>query len=214
MDATIGASSHLRFQNMQSKNKSEKRISKGIKIRKWSRIIHRDLSFFFAGIIVIYAVSGIALNHKRDFNPSYSISRQELKLDAAFPMPPNIDESVVNLLLTQINEQNAYTKHYYYAEQKMKVFLKGGSSLDVDMNTGIAIYEKLQKRPFLNAFNKLHLNPSRWWTWFSDIFGVALLIITITGMIMLKGRKGFIGRGGVEFVIGLMIPIIFLLFLL
>jgi len=199
---------------MQSRNNSEKRISKGVKIRKWSRIIHRDLSFFFAGIIFIYAISGIALNHKRDFNPNYSISRQEIKLNAIFPMAPNIDRPGVDLLLTQVNEQNAYAKHYYYAEQKMKVFLKGGSSLDVDMNTGTAVYEKLQKRPFLNAFNKLHLNPSRWWTWFSDIFAVALLIITITGMIMLKGAKGFIGRGGIEFAIGLMIPILFLLFLL
>lgn len=214
MGVTIGASLHLKFCNMPSKNNSERRISKGTKVRKWSRAIHRDLSFFFAGIIVIYAISGIALNHKRDFNPNFSISRQEIKLDASFPMAPNIDKSAVDLLLVQIDEQSAYAKHYYYAEQKMKVFLKGGSSLDVDMNTGVAIYEKLQKRPFLNAFNKLHLNPSRWWTWFSDIFAVALLIITITGMIILKGPKGFIGRGGIEFAIGLMIPILFLLFLL
>ena len=26
-------------------------------IRKWSRLLHRDLSFFFAGILMIYAIS-------------------------------------------------------------------------------------------------------------------------------------------------------------
>nr|WP_242034410.1 PepSY-associated TM helix domain-containing protein [Dysgonomonas sp. BGC7] len=186
----------------------------GAKIRKWSRTIHRDLSFFFSGIIVIYAISGIALNHKRDFNPSYSISRQELTLSGKFPMAPNINEQAVNSLLKQIDEQNAYAKHYYYEEQKMKVFLKGGSSLDVNMNTGNAIYEKLQKRPILNTFNRLHMNPNRWWTWFSDIFAISLLIITVTGIIMLKGPKGFWGRGGIEFGIGILIPILFLLFLL
>ena len=200
---------------MQLKNKnSNSKVSFGVKFRKWSRAIHRDLSFFFAGIIIIYAISGIALNHKRDFNPNYSISRQELTLTSKFPMAPNADRQTVDILLSQVKEQDAYAKHYYYEQQKMKVFLKGGSSLDIDMNTGSAVYEKLQKRPLLNAFNQLHMNPSRWWTWFSDIFAISLLIITITGMVMLKGSKGFFGRGGIEFIIGLLIPIIFLLFLL
>ena len=33
-------------------------------IRKWSRLIHRDLSFFFAGMVLIYAISGIVMNHQ------------------------------------------------------------------------------------------------------------------------------------------------------
>lgn len=40
-------------------------------IRKWSRLLHRDLSFFFAGILMIYAISGFMLNHKKDFNSDY-----------------------------------------------------------------------------------------------------------------------------------------------
>lgn len=196
---------------MKSKNKSECKKSFGAKVRIWSRDIHRHLSFFFAGIIAIYSISGIAMNHKRDFNPDYSISRIELILKGKFPMPQKIDKKAVYLFLEQVDKQDSYAKHYYYKEQNMKVFLKGGSSLDVDMNTGAAVYEKITKRPLLNAFNRLHLNPSRWWTWFSDIFAVSLLIITITGMLIVKGQKGFIGRGGIEFIIGLLIPILFLL---
>ena len=51
----------------------EKRISG--KFRKWCHILHRDLSFFFAGVILIYAFSGIMLNHKRDFNSDYTESQ-------------------------------------------------------------------------------------------------------------------------------------------
>ena len=40
-------------------------------IRKWSRLLHRDLSFFFAGILMIYAISGFMLNHKKDFRLSH-----------------------------------------------------------------------------------------------------------------------------------------------
>ena len=38
------------------------------RIRRWSRAVHRDLSFFFGGIVLIYAISGFTLNHKHDFN--------------------------------------------------------------------------------------------------------------------------------------------------
>lgn len=32
--------------------------------RKWCRIIHRHLSFIFSGMLMMYLVTGIALNHK------------------------------------------------------------------------------------------------------------------------------------------------------
>ena len=53
---------------------------RGSQIRRWARIIHRDLSYFFAGVVVVYAVSGIVLNHKRDFNSNYSVRRTELQM--------------------------------------------------------------------------------------------------------------------------------------
>ena len=34
--------------------------------RRWSRTVHRELSFFFGGVVLIYAISGFLLNHKRD----------------------------------------------------------------------------------------------------------------------------------------------------
>ena len=169
-------------------------------MRKWFRVIHRDLSFIFAGIIIVYAVSGIALNHKRD-------------LKGDFPKQEKVSKEETLVLLKQIGEENAYMKHYYFGDQQMKVFLKGGSSLEVDMNTGKALYESVKKRPVLSAFNRLHYNPMRWWTWFSDVFAVSLIIITITGLFMNKGNKGIIGRGGIEFIIGILIPVLFLIYL-
>ena len=126
------------------------------KIRKWFRVIHRDLSFIFAGIIIVYAVSGIALNHKRDFNSDYRISRSEIMLKGDFPKQEKVSKEETLALLEQVGEENAYMKHYYFGDQQMKVFLKGGSSLEVDMNTGKALYESVKKRPILSAFNRLH----------------------------------------------------------
>ena len=181
------------------------------KLRKWSRTLHRDLSFFFSGVIVIYAISGIAMNHKKDFNADYVIRQETRQLSGTFPKTQeDFTKEYVLELLEPLQEENNYTKHYFPDKSRMKVFLKGGSSLVVEMQTGKALYESVKKRPVLSAFNRLHYNPGRWWTIFSDVFAVSLLIITFTGIIMLKGNKGLWGRGGVELVIGILVPIVFI----
>ncbi len=182
-------------------------------VRKWSRGIHRDLSFLFSGVIIIYAISGICLNHKADFNSDYSVTNSIIQLDGTFPMEEKASKEQAVDFLRQVDQEKNYTKHYYPDTEVMKVFIKGGSSLLVDVRTGQARYEHLKRRPFLSAVNRLHYNPTRWWTWFSDIFAVCLLVITLTGILMIKGPKGFIGRGGIEFAIGVIIPLLFLFFL-
>ena len=93
----------------------------------------------------------------------------------------------------------------------MKVFIKGGSSLLVNTTTGEAYYESVKKRPVLSSLNRLHYNPSRNWTIFSDIFAFSLIIITLTGIFMVKGKKGLRGRGGIELLLGIFIPLAFIL---
>ena len=161
-------------------------------VRKWSRIIHRDLSFFFAGMVLIYAISGIVMNHRNTINPNFSITRKEYKI--AENLPDN------------------YTKHYFPQADVMKVFLKGGSNLLVNVKTGEAVYESITRRPLIGAMSRLHYNPGQWWTYFADIFAVGLIIITLSGVIMLKGNKGIIGRGGIELIAGILIPLLFLFF--
>ena len=54
-------------------------------LRRWSRTLHRDLSYLFAGMVLIYALSGIAMNHRDTFNPNYSVSQTRLTLPAPLP---------------------------------------------------------------------------------------------------------------------------------
>ena len=187
-------------------------MSKGTSFRKWSRIIHRDVSYLFAGMILIYALSGILMNHRGDLNPHYSVSRKECKIESwlDFSDKAKVDKAMVLKMLEPLGEADNYTKHYFPKNGEMKVFLKGGSSVVVDTQTGEAVYETLQRRWLLSDMVKLHYNPGRWWTTFSDIFAGCLILITLTGMVMVKGKKGFWGRGGILFVIGILIPILFL----
>ena len=186
-------------------------MSKGSAFRKWSRILHRDVSYLFAGMILIYALSGILMNHRSDLNPHYSVEVKEFQVTQDLSDKEKVDKPLVLDILQPLDEADNYTKHYFQKDGKMKVFLKGGSSLVVDTQSGAAVYEKLERRFLLSDMVKLHYNPGKWWTTFSDIFAVSLVLITLTGMVMVKGSKGFWGRGGILFLMGIIVPILFLL---
>lgn len=179
--------------------------------RKWMLVLHRDLGFLFAGIVLIYAISGIAMNHRSTFNPNYSVELREISLDKAIPKDKDaVDKATVDALLAKVGEEGNYSKHYF-SKQTLKVLLKGGSSLTVNLGARTATLEKVSERVVLGSMTKLHYNPGRWWTGFSDAFAVALIIITLTGLAITRGRKGFPGRGGLLFLLGLAVPLAFLL---
>lgn len=187
----------------------EKKINKGAKVRKWLRIIHRDLSYVFAGMLLVYAISGIALNHKDSFNSQYSIVRTDYALTAT--PQAEVSQKTINEWLTECGVEGQEIQHYFPDNNTLKVFLKGNSNLVVDLQTGKAVLEQVKKRPFLGSLSKLHYNPGKAWTCFSDIFAVSLILIIVTGLFMLKGKHGLWGIGGIEFVIGILIPLLFIL---
>lgn len=130
--------------------------------RKWSRIIHRDLSFFFSDVIIIYAISGFVLNHKKDFNSDYSITTHNFTIEGNYPLlQEQFSKERVLTILEPYNEVKNYTKHYFPNDASMKVFLKGRSSLVVDISNGNALNEQLKKRPIINQLNWLHYNPTK-----------------------------------------------------
>ncbi len=179
-------------------------------VRKWSRILHRDIGFFFIGMSLIYGLSGIALNHLSDWNPNYSVEIQEFNTSIDLSKTPAIEENIVKLL-DEINYKGEYKKHYYPDGGTIKIFLDGGSSILVNINRGYGKAEYLKKRPVFYSVNYLHYNPNDWWMWFSDIFAGALILFALTSLFMVRGKKGITGRGGVYAALGIIIPILFLI---
>ncbi|MDU1904364.1 MAG: PepSY-associated TM helix domain-containing protein [Dysgonomonas sp.] len=194
-------------------DKEIRTVSKSAKFRRYCRKIHSHLSYLFVGVILVYAISGLTMNHLKDFNPQYMISVSDYKAKGKYPRKQNFTKSDVLKLLEEVDEQDNYTKHYYPNKSTMKVFLKNGSSFSMNIETGEVKYEALKKRPFFSQLSFLHYNPSGWWTVFSDIFAVCLIIICVSGLFINKGRNGLKGVGGIELIAGIMIPILFLIFL-
>jgi len=181
-------------------------------LRKWSRILHRDIGFFFVGASIIYGLSGIALNHMSDWNPNYSVSLEDFRTEIDLTKSSTTKDNILQLL-DKINDRDNYKKHYYPQSDFLKIFLKGGSSVVVDTETGEGQIELLSKRFVFYEVNFLHYNPSSWWTWFSDIFAGSLILFAITALFMVRGKNGVSGKGGVYLALGIIIPILFLIFL-
>jgi hypothetical protein len=181
-----------------------------MKWRKWNRIIHRDLGYIFFGMCVIYGLSGIALNHLDDWNPDYIIRIYEQVL-ADYPEAAPVSRKEAENLVNQLNGEYRYRSHFFPGEDILKIFLREGSAT-IDLNSGLTRIEVLKKRPVFREVNFLHYNkPKKLWTWFSDAFAGALILMAITGLFMIRGRKGITGRGAWLTALGILIPIIFLL---
>ncbi len=178
-----------------------------MKLRKVNRIIHRDLGYFFTGMIIIYSLSGIALNHKHDWNPNYIITTKTFEYNLLHKDSLSSDYTINDIIFKSgVNE--VYRKHYLPDQNTLKIFLSGGSNISFSAISNIALLEEIKKRPIFNSINFLHFNPGIIWKYFSDIFAISLIIISISGLYILKGKTGFKWRGFLFVTIGLLIPII------
>jgi len=178
--------------------------------RKLLRILHRDFGYVAAGLTIIYAISGIAVNHIRDWNPNYKIEKTSLILDS---LPKNATQEVITkFVLNAVGETRELKNTYRSSPYELEIFVEGNSIL-VNYLTKEVKQEKVNSRFFLKETNDLHLNkPKGIWTYVSDIFAVALLFLAISGLFLIKGKNGIKGRGLWLTLIGLVIPLSFWLY--
>jgi hypothetical protein len=86
-------------------------------------------------------------------------------------------------------------------------------TLHVATRTGRVLEEGQSPRLFLRAANWLHLNRGkRAWTYVADMYAVLLLYLAFSGLFMIPGRKGLLGRGALIAALGAAVPIAYVLF--
>jgi hypothetical protein len=177
-------------------------------IRRWSVKWHRDLGYFFSSLIIIYCISGLALNHVNDWDPDFIIERQTVRLPAGLTR-----DAVGNVTIADFSQrvgQTSYKVYDFPTANQVKIYYED-ATLHVNLETGLGDYEQLTKRPVFYQSNVLHRNSLTGWKWVSDIFAVMLILITVTGLIILKGRYGFRRRGIFIMLAGFMLPVIALI---
>jgi hypothetical protein len=152
-----------------------------VKLRKLVIATHRDIGYFFAGLTVLYAVSGVAVNHIED----------EVLRRMGIGEEPR---SVVRMSQQQLK--------VFLERRSLTVELPGGRVVDEHVRRRFAFFE-------VNYLH-LNTGKG-FWTWFADIYAVGLLVLACTGIFILPGKKGLGGRGGWLLIAGLAIPIVYLI---
>lgn len=178
------------------------------RFRKFCRFTHRELGFFAVGLTVIYAISGVAVNHTEEWNPSYEQVRTERTIT-----PPGLGptEEISPLVLEQLALDEEVRNVWRATDDLLRVIIPSGT-IDVDLRTGVVNEERLVPRPVLRDANYLHLNQGKGlWTWIADIYAVILFLLAMTGIFLIKGRKGLNGRGGVWMTAGIVLPLVFII---
>lgn len=171
-----------------------------------NRGLHRDIAYFYVGLIIAFSFSGIILNHRNDWYPmDYTYESKEVVLMLA----EELDEHFIREFSRQWGLADKYDGHRV-REGQLRVYYKGNTILDVDIVTGKGKLEYKHKVPLLGHTMYLHKSTDSAWIWYSDIFGVAMLIIAFTGMFIPIGEKGFKSRGWKLALIGMLFPLIFL----
>ena len=176
------------------------------------RSLHRDLGYFYVGLIIAFAISGIAQNHRKQWKPDKYVYEFK-KVQTAFHLPK---ESVTK------DSVEAFSKQYELADMRQFDVRKDSTLVisykdaeaTIKLANGKGEVNVYKKRPVFAQLTFLHKNNGNlWWIWYSDIFSIGLIIIAATGMFLMKGKNSFKGRGWKFALAGLIVPIIVLVLL-
>ena len=181
-----------------------------MKIKKWIRILHRDVGYLSVGLIIVYGISGIAVNHVDIWNPNYIIEKDSVSIS---PMTDSIvtDEAMVAHIRDEFSIQDTANSFFRSGPTSIQVFFER-KTISANLADGKSEIETVRDRRVFRETNFLHLNnPKKVWTYVADLFAVGLIFLAITGIFMIRGKNGITGRGKYLVTISILIPLIFLL---
>lgn len=173
-------------------------------LRPWVRAVHRDAGYLGVGLTLVYALSGLAVNHVADWDPSFRELSAEHQIAA--PLPSDTTRAGERVLAA-LGISEAPREIYPTGDDAFDVVLDR-RTLHVTPSTGKVLEEGQSPRFFLRAANWLHLNRGKKaWTYVADAYACVLLYLAISGLFMIPGRKGLWGRGALLAALGAAIPI-------
>jgi uncharacterized protein len=170
--------------------------------RGWLRAIHRDFGYVAVGFTVIYALSGLAINHLKDWDPNFHSSEKTLAI-AAIPDDATDADAVKRVVdATGLGKPDTV----YRAGDEVRLGYSDGTQVAA-IGEQVTINAR-SPRFFLRVANWLHYNRGKKaWTYVADVYAVMLLYLAISGIFMIKGRLGLKWRGLILISAGIAVPL-------
>ena len=166
----------------------------------WLRTLHQwhwiSSAVCLVGML-LFAVTGITLNHAAQIEGEARVDNRTATVPAALlasldadaegdaPLPPALAEWLSDALDTPIGRREA---EWSAGELYLSMPGPGRDAwLSLDLESGAVEYERTD-RGWISYLNDLHKgrNTGAAWSWFIDIFALACVVFTLTGLFLLQ----------------------------
>lgn len=174
-------------------------------LRSLNIAAHRDFGYFFSSLIIVYCLSGLALNHVDEWNPDFIIEKETVKVAGNWSRE-KVDQNTVDAFGKLVGE-SSYKVYDFPTYDQVKIYYDN-ASFHINFTTQSGVYEKVSRRPVFYHSNILHRNSVKGWKWIADIFAVMLIVLNVTGLFILRGKYGLKGRGKWLIAAGMLPPIV------
>jgi hypothetical protein len=177
--------------------------------RAWLRAAHRDVGYVAVGLTFIYALSGLAVNHITDWSDGDPSFAQYSTTRELGPINATDDQAIADEVRKKLAITQAPREVFRESPTDLEI-LFDKRTLHLNPQTGRVVDEGQKPRLFLRVANWLHLNRGKKaWTYIADAYAAGLLLLAMSGMFMIAGRKGLLGRGAILVGIGIAVPVIY-----
>jgi len=177
--------------------------------RPWVRAIHRDIGYVAVGLTFIYALSGLAVNHITDWSDGDASFRTYSETRELGGPLAGDDAAVADELRKRLGITESPRELYRASPDELEI-LFDKRTLHVNTASGRVVDEGQKPRFLLRVANWLHLNRGKKaWTYIADAYAAGLMLLAVSGMFMIAGKKGLLGRGAVLVGLGILVPVVY-----
>jgi hypothetical protein len=144
----------------------------------------------------------------KDWDPNFKQVSRTHQLTA--PLPTD-DAAAAKSTLQMLGVLEEPREVYRASDTQLDVVFDK-RTFHIDTTSGVVHEEGQAARPLLRIANWLHLNRGKKaWTYVADFYAVFLLFLAISGLFMIPGKKGLLGRGAIVLLLGAAVPIAYVL---
>ena len=170
-----------------------------MQVYRTSHVLHWMSAAICLAALLLFSITGITLNHAAQIEAKPQVTTRTAELPEAertalaalsaeknTPLPVDVRRWAAKALSVDVPADAAV--EWSPEEAYVALPRPGGDAwLRIDRTSGEAEYE-LTDRGWVSYFNDLHKgrHTGAAWSWFIDIFAVAALLFSITGLFILK----------------------------
>src|SRR5882672_6895465 len=120
-----------------------------------ARNTHRDLAYFFLGLIIAFSISGIFLNHRQSWHPRrYVYNSKEINIPIPAGKEAITDEFIADFTKSQNIEDNL--RRFAVDDKNTLRISYASNDVQIDITTGVGKIESYRVTPLLGQMTQLH----------------------------------------------------------